>query len=327
MNRIPPSKEKPLRPNGRTRAKGLLRLLLVDSARDLFRYKSFFLLIFVLILADRVLTKTVRVDRTAFLPPDLRAAGLASARYVFEDLPGTVLSLLTDYRTFLAAAGLFLLKQLISMWPSSDMRRMHRSERSGFGLIGSLAALKWRQIAWDAFAVGSICAATAIWSAAAYAVCRSFWVAAPGAWPLLLLAILIGLFLPVAMAGFSFSSKLAVLYRGRFGEKLVLFFRLFTDLRFLLRSWLFFLARIAVESVFVAAIPAAVLLSVDIFWLRILVAGLLATPVYSYLKMATFKFFLAVYSDTGLVREEYAAYYAAGQGDSGAGRPMFGGKP
>ena len=316
MNRIIPSKEKPLRPNGQTRAKELLRLLLVDSARDLFRYKSFFLLIFVLILADRVLTKTVRMDRTAILPPDLRAAGLESARYVFEDLPGTVLSLLTDHRTFLAAAGLFLLKQLISMWPSSDMRRMHRSERSGFGLIGSLAALKWRQVAWDAFAVGSICAATGIWSAAAFAVCRSLWVGAQTAWPLLLLAVLIGLFLPVAMAGFSFSSKLAVLYRGRFGEKLVLFFRLFTDLRFLLRSWLFFLARIAVESVFVAAIPAIVLLSVDIFWLRILVAGLLATPVYSYLKMATFKFFLAIYSDTELVRQEYAAYYAAG--DAGA---------
>ncbi len=292
----------------------LLRLLLVDSARDLFRYKSFFLLIFVLILVDRFLKKTVRPGHAPLRLPDVHNTGLHAARTVFEELPGTLLSLVTDYRTFVALAGLFLLKQLISMWPSSDMRRMHRMERSGFGLVGSLTALKLRQVAWDAFAVGSICTAAGIWSAAAFVPCRMLWKATAAPWPLLILAALIGAFLPVAMAGFSFSSKLAVLYRGGFGDKTVLFFRLFTDLRFLIRSWLFFLVRIGIESVFVVAVPAAVLLTVDTYWLRILAAGLLATPVYSYLKMATFKFFLSIYGDTHLVREEYAAYYCAAEG-------------
>ena len=295
----------------RPRPRRLAWLLLLDSAKDLFRYKSFFLLIFALILADRVLKKTVAVDRSALRLPALAEAGAHSARYVFEDLPGALMALLTDYRTFLAAGGLFLLKQLISMWPSSDMRRMHRKERSGFGLIDSLAAIRWEQVAWDAVAVGSICIVTALWAGAAFLLCRAMWTAAPGVWPLVMLAGLVCLFLPVAMAGFSFSSKLAVLHRGGFGQKLRLFFRLLTDVRFLRRAWLFFLARIAVESVFVVAIPGAVLLLVDLFWLRIFAAGLLATPVYSYLKMVTFKFFLAIYGDTALVREEYSEYYAA----------------
>ena len=55
--------------------------------------------------------------------------GRQLAVYVFETLPGLLLDILTDYRTLLVAAALFFLKQLISMWPSSDMRRMHRLER------------------------------------------------------------------------------------------------------------------------------------------------------------------------------------------------------
>jgi hypothetical protein len=320
VNTLSPRKSAGADAATRFRPRRLATLLLADSAKDLFRYKSFFLLIFALILADRILKKTVAADRSALHLPALEKAGAQSARYVFKELPDAVLNLLTDYRTFLILGGLFLLKQLISMWPSSDMRRMHRRERTGFGLIGSLAALRWDQVLWDAVAVGSICAVTGLWALVAFILCRGLWTASPGAGPLLLLAAAVGLFMPVTMAGFSFSSKLAVLHRGAFGEKLVLFFRLLTDLRFLRRCWLFFLARIAAESLFVVAIPAAVLLLVDLYWLRILAAGLLATPVYSYLKMVTFKFFLAVYSDTPLVRQEYAAYY-----DSA--KAIWGGRP
>ncbi|MGD8368030.1 MAG: hypothetical protein PVG78_10330 [Desulfobacterales bacterium] len=328
MSRNPEPVENRSEPGTSFRPGRLARLLLVDSAKDLFRYKSFFLLIFALILADRILKKTVSVDRSAIQLPNLAETGLHTARFVFEELPGAVGSLLTDYRTFLALGGLFLLKQLISMWPSSDMRRMHRKERSGFGLLDSLTAIRWAQVAWDAVAVGSICAATGLWCLAAFLFCRILWTAAPTLWPLLMLATLVALFLPLSMGGFSFSSKLAVLQRGGFGEKLLLFFRLLTDARFMRRAWLFFMLRIALESVFVVAIPAAVLLFVDIFWLRILLAGLLATPVYSYLKMVTFKFFLAIYSDTALVREEYLTYYAAlagGHATRGPRRSRHGG--
>ena len=89
-----------------------------------------------------------------------------------------------------------------------------------------------------------------------------------------------------------------------------LFLHLFRSPRVLGPSWLFFTARIGLETLFVVMLPAAILLYVKIFWLRILAATLLATPVYSYLKMASFKFFLEVYRPYSLVREEYAEYYA-----------------
>ncbi len=48
---------------------------------------------------------------------------------------------------------------------------------------------------------------------------------------------------------------------------------------------------------------------IDNFWLRIAVASLSATPVYSLLKMASFKFFLEVYKPFPLVHAEYRSYY------------------
>jgi len=52
-----------------------------------------------------------------------------------------------------------------------------------------------------------------------------------------------------------------------------------------------------------------VILLMDVFWIRILTASLLATPVYSYLKMASFKFFLEMYRPFPLVQQEYETYY------------------
>lgn len=47
----------------------------------------------------------------------------------------------------------------------------------------------------------------------------------------------------------------------------------------------------------------------DVFWVRVLTASLLATPVYSYLKIASFKFFLEIYRPFPLVQEEDRTYY------------------
>ena len=69
--------------------------------------------------------------------------------------------------------------------------------------------------------------------------------------------------------------------------------------------------RLLIETLFVIGIPGYLVLTIDVFWVRILIAGLVATPVYSYLKMASFKFFLEIYRGFGLVRQEYTAYYAA----------------
>ena len=289
--------------------KRLLRILAVDSVTDLFRHKSFFFLIFFLIAADRVLRRFLGADKGKVSLGLDREWGLQLAAYVFETLPGIVLDLLSDYRTLLAAAALFALKQLISMWPSSDMRRMHRAERKGFGLIGSLLALKWQQVAWDAVAIGTVCGLVAGWSLLCFLLARGCGAAAPGVGALVLLGVTAGAALPLAMAGFSFSSKLAVISRGSFREKMALFYRLFFSWPVLWPAYLFFVFRIVVELIFVALFSAGALLMIDHFWLRITVASLSATPVYAFLKMATFKFFLEVYKPFPIVTSEYRSYY------------------
>ena len=289
--------------------KRLLRILAVDSVTDLFRHKSFFFLIFFLIAADRLLRKFLGADQGKFSLGLDREWGLQLAAYVFETLPGIIRDLLTDYRTLLVVAALFFLKQLISMWPSSDMRRMHRAERKGFGIIGSLLALKWQQVVWDAIAIGTVCGLVAGWSLLCFLLARVWWTAVPSPGALVLLGATAGAALPLGMAGFSFSSKLAVISQGSFREKMVLFYRLFFSWPVLWPAYLFFVFRMVVEVIFVALIPAGAILMIDHFWLRITVASLSATPVYAFLKMASFKFFLEVYKPFPLVRAEYRDYY------------------
>ena len=291
------------------KVESLLKILLINSAKDLFKYKSFFLLIFVLMLLDRVLKKVIQVDRSALNFSEIKQFTLESARYVFESLPLDIWQLLTDYRTFIILVGLFLLKQLISLWPSSDMRRMHRSERGAFGLLGSLAVIRWEQVLWDAIAVGSICGLYAIWICLGYLMTIFVWHSNPTILALLMLGLHVAMFAPLAMAGFSFSSKLAVISKGRFGPKLGLYFKLFHAKQVLWPAWLFFALRIIIELIFVLILPLIVLLVVDTFWIRILLATLIATPVYSYLKMASFKFFLEIYRPFPLVNQEYRQYY------------------
>lgn len=288
-----------------------LRILTVHSAKDLFRYKSFFLLIFILIAADRLLHRYVSVNGLDIRPGEIIRMGEEAARYVFTVLPGRVTELLFDYRTFLVIAGMFLMKQIISLWPSSDMRRMHRSERKGFGIFGSLLALRWRQILWDATAVGSVVVVGVLWILAWFAVFQALWLRFSGLVWLLLWAMAVLAVAPVIMAGFSYSSKIAVISRGRFFEKLGLFFKLFSDPGIFGPSWVFFVIRIIVEFIFVVAIPGVAILYIPVPWLRILVAGVSATVVYSYLKMATFKFFLQVFQKFPQVQMEYSDYYAA----------------
>lgn len=286
-----------------------LRILTVQSARDLFRYKSFFLLILVLIIADRLLHRHVKVEGLDIGFRDLVRMGDEAARYVFTILPEQITGLLFDYRTFLVIAGMFLMKQIISLWPSSDMRRMHRLERKGFGIIASLLALRWSQLIWDAVAVGSVCIIGGLWMLVWFAINQALWRQFEGLIWLLLWAAAAAGIAPVILAGFSYSSKIAVISRGRFFEKLGLFFKLFSDPGIFLPSWLFFVIRIILEFVFVVAIPGFAILFIPLAWLRILVAGITATVVYSYLKMATFKFFLQMYRKFPQVRQEYASYY------------------
>lgn len=289
--------------------KKLIELLFNQSLRDLFKYKSFFLLIFVLILADRLLKTASKSIQAVIDLPEIDSLGIQVANYVFNHLLQDILTQLTNWRTLLIVVLLFLLKQLISMWPSSDMRRMHRLERERFGLIASLVAIHGKQVVWDAIAVGTAVGVTGVWILFSWLLGYLYWSVEPGTMALMLTAGLSALILPITMAGFSFSSKLAVISKGSFKEKLALFFQLLIKRRVLIGAWLFFLFRIAVETVFVVILPLLILWTMDNAVIRITIAGLIATPFYSFLKMASFKFFLFIYQPYPLVAEEYASYY------------------
>ena len=293
--------------------KKLINLLLNQSLKDLFKHKSFFLLIFVLILADRFIKVATESNRLSVEIPKFETLSIHIACWVFNDLPALLLESITDFRTLLIIVLLFFLKQLISMWPSSDMRRMHRQEREKFGLFASLISIHGKQIAWDAIAVGSIVIITALWMLIMFLVSLATWRIHGAAYSLFLFGGLSSLILPITMAGFSFSSKLAVLSKGSFMEKLSLYFRLFLDRKVFLGSWIFYALRIGIEAVFVVILPFLILWTMDQVVLRITIAGLIATPFYSFLKMASFKFFLFIYKPYDLVRDEYGLYYSSSQ--------------
>ena len=287
----------------------LVTILFVNSIKDLFKNKSFFLLIFILAFADRglkVLKNRYQIDLGL---PSLQKINAETARYVFEKLPGVIIDAITDYRVIAVLIGLFFVKQIISLWPSSDMRRMHRKERDRFGIWTSLTAIKWQQIVWDAIALIFLCSLAGLWCLVGFFFHQILWQKTASPIVVITLAGVVSLILPMIMAGFSYSSKLAVISKGSFREKLALFFKFIISPRIAGWSWLFYAARLIIEAIFVVFIPAYILMTIDNYLLRILLATMLATPVYSYIKMASFKFFLIVYEEFPLVKQEYQSYY------------------
>jgi len=291
----------------------LWKILVVHSVKDLLRYKSFLLLVAVLIAADRLFQHYVRPEQSPLKLPPVSEIGNAWAAWVFQDAPKLVWNLATDGRGLLALAGLFAVKELISLWPSSDMRRMHRGERGRSGILGALAVLRLDQVAWDATASAILAGFGLLWAALAYVPTRVLWLQTGWVGWLVICGAWIALASPAVLAGLSYSSKLALVSKGRFGEKLRLFLRLFTDWPLFWQSWVFCVARLLVEGVFALLIPLAAFATLDSFVLRIVIASVFAAPAYSYVKMASFKFFLEVYKPFPLVYDEFRDYYTSFQ--------------
>lgn len=287
----------------------LFRILTRHAVKDLLTYKSFFLLMLFLIFLDRLL----HVYTGLGLPPlkQLFMTADPLAVVAFEKLPGILAQLLLNPKTTVILAGLFVLKQFISLWPSSDMRLMHRHERHGFGVVKALVSLRLHQIAWDAVALALLCGALGVWIGGWYVPCRIAWQLHPATVWLWIWAALVCAALPIALAGFSYSSKLAILSQATFPGRLRLFLELVTCRRVFIGSWVFFLTRLMLEVLFVVLLPAAILSLLPFAWFRIALAALIATPVYGFLKMASFKFFLYAYQPYRVVQKEYREYYRA----------------
>ena len=286
----------------------LIHILVVDSIRDLIRYKSFFLLVALLLIADRALRSYVEIRPEGFEFPSSRELGIA-ADWLFLQAPNLVSEWLLDWRTLLIGGCLFAAKQLTSMWPTMDMRKMHRSEGGRWRILKSLQSLRWSQFAWDACAVGIVVGIGGVWAGTGWTIGREIWIQSNSPFSLLLPVGMVGVIWPLGMAGFSYSSKLAVLSNG-FPTKLKLFSELLKSRRVFWYSWLFYLARILISLLFVLLIPILSLLTVENFFIRILIASISAAPAYSYVKMASFKFFLEVYRPYPEVVAEYQSYYS-----------------
>jgi len=286
----------------------LFSVLAVDSLRDLIRHRSFPLLIFLVIVADRLLRHVLNPVsvKKAILNPEWLSQ---LPETVFQDLPVQLSHWLFQPQALAVLGGLFLFKQLVSLWPSNSLRGWH-SNRKGHQLLSSLFSLRFTQLSWDFAAICLLLASASSWVFAWFLPCRGWWLATGSTIPLWVFCTACASIAPLLMAGFSFSSKLAVLQNATAREKMNLYLNLFTRPRIMAGSWLFFSVRIILEALFVAIIPLGSLLLIDNIIVRTLLACISITPSYAYLKIATFKFFLFIYQDHAPVRQEFRDYFA-----------------
>jgi hypothetical protein len=289
--------------------KMLLSILTLESAKDLIKHRSFILLIFLILAADRLLRHFV--DLSAFKQSlSFSAWQQQLPEIVFVQLPAVASKWLFSPAALGLLAGLFLFKQVVSLWPSSSLRRWHDTQKDQ-GLLSSLFSLRLTQFVWDLSALTMLISISLGWGSVHFYWCRLWWQQGGSLLPAWSFVALLLMVWPVVLAGLSYSSKLAVLQNGSYVEKFGLYLQLFLNPRVFIGSWLFFLARIILESLFVAIIPLGALIYLDNVLLRTLLACASITPSYSYLKMASFKFFLYIYSPYPLIQREFKDYLAS----------------
>lgn len=287
----------------------LLSILTLESAKDLLKHRSFVLLVFLILAADRILRHYV--DLSALKESFSFAAWHEQLpQIIFVDLPRFAGAWLFSPMAVGVLAGLFLFKQVTSLWPSSSLRRWHDTQHDQ-GLLSSLFSLRITQFVWDLSALTMMIGITLLWSLLHFSWCYLWWQRGGSALPAWCFVAMLVAVWPVIMAGMSYSSKLAVLQNGSYRDKFGLYLQLFKSPRVFFGSWLFYLARIILESLFVAIIPLSALIYLDNVLLRTLLACASITPSYSYLKMASFKFFLFIYSPYPLIQSEFKGYLAA----------------
>src|SRR5208337_5485725 len=113
--------------------------------------KSLFGLLLFLLLFDRALKYALAGSGGSHgsLTALLKASCAKLPEWVFILGVDLIAERLADPRSLLAALLLFGLKELLSLWPTSAMRCLHREQGRGFGVVASLFALRWRQVLWD----------------------------------------------------------------------------------------------------------------------------------------------------------------------------------
>ena len=288
----------------------LWRVLVVHSLRDVLTYKSFSLHVALLVLLDRALHVWLPQSGLKLPHPSLWPLTAGQVQVLFDQSARWLDTVLGNGRTVPLLLAALALEEFMSLWQVSDMRLMHRQQRSRWGAAVAVASLRLLQIGWDAVAQSTVWAMTALLGMLAFTLCRLGMERWPSAAWLALLAAALGLLALTALMGSAYSSKLALLSRVGFGRKLHLYYLLYLDWAMFWPSWLFGLARLLLEAALVVIVPVWTLTAIGNFWLRLALASLVAAPAYSWIKLVSFKFFLEVYRRHPEVRDEYGAYYA-----------------
>lgn len=282
-----------------------LQYVTAQPLLDLLQYKSFLLLMGLICFADRVLKIIKGAHHLNIkLPPFWRVEPELSARMLFK-FPGLIWKQAGSENLMLAVAGLFLVKKMIMLWPSSDLRRMHRGERGRFAILGALGAIGWKSPAWYLLALLAWCTAIAGWCATWFYLCRYGWQRYPGGGWLWTFGIAMAVSIPWMLAGFSHATKLAVNATGGPLKKLQLLFKTITAWSVAWRCWLFYGAWALLEFLFIALTTLFILSKITPGDLRMLLALVLATPFYAYLETAAFKLFLVVFQEFPEIKREY----------------------
>lgn len=289
--------------------KQLLRMLIVQPVESLLRFKSFFLLMFLVTLGDHMVKHVKFLYHLNLILPRFWRIEPKNSAYMLFQMPGLVVKRMGSGDLFLILAGLFLLRQMLLLWPSSDLRRMHRAEREPFGLAGALKSITWKSVLFHISGLSAAWIITGLWCLGWFWINRFFWrhyQSGLWLWSLFFTIILI---LPLLSAALSYSSRLAVNSEGTFTEKFKLLCKLFTGWRIMAGSWLFFTLRFILRAIFVVAVPIYILVAVEKGPLKIFLLTLLTTPVSAYLETVSFKIFLAFYKDYPIIWQEYEIDY------------------
>lgn len=285
--------------------KQLLQLLIFHPVTYLLRFRSFFLLMFIVALADRIVNHIKALYHLNLMLPRFWRFDPKTSAYMFFEMPGLVFRKMGPDDLFYIFAGLFFLRQAMLLWPSSDLRRMHKGERDPFGLPLAVKAIGGKSLLFHFSGLLTTWATAGIWCLGWFWISRFGWHhQRSGMWLWVLFSAVIFI-IPLVSGAFSYSSRLAVNAKGTVIQKLALLLKLVTDWRIMAGSWLFFTFRLIFEAVFVVAVPIYILKTMEQGTLKILLTALLATPAAAYLEVVAFKIFLMCYQSYPIIRQEY----------------------
>ena len=281
--------------------------ILKSSIKDMFKFKSILMIVFCVVFLDKASGTYLKpyIDQVS-VSIDIDSS---ISSYIFNDFPVFLMEVLSDYKSQLILFFLFVLKLVVSLWPTSGLRLVHKGDNSKSYFVKSVSHLRLSQVMLNVSIDFIILFACIVWEVFSFAISYLLWKTTGSELSVLVLGLMIFMMIPFLFAGFSFSSNVVVMSNLSNLSKFRLFFKIYLDVRCLIQIWLFFLFRALVEIVFVISIPLYAILYIDDIFQKILIASISITIPYTTLKMMSFKFFLHVFENEKEIKNEFSEFY------------------